>query len=173
MRVKGCGIFHSLLLSGIMEALHLQKLAYDHKGNRDQHHTGGKGVDLRGNAPFNHGIDVKGQGRRIRARHKEADDKVIDGKGKGHEGPGDDAWRNHGKRYIAEGLQRRRVKVAGGLFDILPASFQTGSDGDDDKGQAERDVRHNQGRFPKGKTELGKRIKSDSPMTISGMRIGR
>lgn len=156
-----------------MEALHLQKLAYDHKGNRDQHHTGGKGVDLRGNAPFNHGIDVKGQGRRIRACHKEADDKVINGKSKGHEGPGDDSRRNHGKCHIAEGLQRCGIKVACSFFDILTASFQTGPDGDDDKGQAEGDVRHDQGRFPEGKTELGKRIKSDSPMTISGMRIGR
>ena len=151
----------------------LQKFRQQHQDDFHYHHQGGQGVDLRRDAPLDHSVNVQRQRGGVGTRHEEADDEIIDGKGKGDEGSGYDARHDEGQGDVAEALPGSSVQIAGCLLVIAAHAVQPRAHGDHHEGQAERDMGQDQGTFAQRHLHLGEQYQQGQAHDDFGDQYGK
>ena len=105
---------------------------------------GAQGVDFRGDAHAQHGVDLKRKRACLRARDKEADDHVVHAHGEGKQRARQDRGRDQRQRDVEKGALRRRAQVARGLPDRRIERRQARLDVDKDVRDAEGRMRKHQ-----------------------------
>ena len=125
----------------------MEEIGEKDEKNFHENHQCRKGIDFRGNTPFDHGVNVEGKSGGIRTGDEKADDKIVDGKRKGNQCAGNDTGHDEGERHIAETLPGLCIQIARRFFVFRFHTFQAGTYRNDHKGEAKRDMRKNNRRF--------------------------
>ena len=76
---------------------------------------GAQGVDFRGDAHAQHGVNLKRKRACLRTRDKEADDHVVHAHSEGKQRARQDRGRDQRQRDVEKGALRRRAQIARGL----------------------------------------------------------